>query len=92
MRILTLQECHNVNGSAFIEGFVADDLAVAGAVFGLAGALAIGMYARGRYNQQPISILTAAKCTALTAWQAAKYGLLFDGALMLCRFVKNAIV
>ncbi|MBS0288241.1 MAG: hypothetical protein JSR17_13160 [Proteobacteria bacterium] len=92
MRVLSINECHSVNGSAFIEGFVADDFAVGGAVIGLLGAISLGMVARERYHQQPISAYAAAKCTVLTAWQAAKYGLLLDGAIFLCGLAKSAIL
>lgn len=90
MRVLTLEETKSVSGAfpTLIEGIATDDFAIAGAAIGLfVGAIGIGVFARARYNEETISLKTAAQCTFWTAVEAAKYGIAFDG---LC-FVFNRV-
>ncbi len=78
MRVLTPSECEFTSGSAFIEGIMTDDFAVGGAVLGLVGVLALGLYAPMAYNKETISLKNALSCTFWTAVQGAKYGLILD--------------
>ncbi len=79
MRTLTYTESGFVAAGAFIEGWVTDDFAVAGATVGfVVGVLGLGLYANHCYNKKLITLKEATTCVLFTALQAAAYGVIVD--------------
>jgi hypothetical protein len=91
VRVLSTYESKHVSGSMFIPGMIADDFLAMGAVLGLSVAVGLGVIARNRFKQEPLSLAGIASCTLFTALNFAKLGLVLDGANLTYQVANNTL-
>ncbi len=87
MRVLTTAQSQSVHGGIYtlIENYAFDDAFMLGAMIGLSFSVGIGVIARTRYNNPPISLSEVGLCTLKTGFQYCLLG----GGLDLIRLTSN---